>query len=293
MYSQKNNLKVFVSSFATPNLDTVIGIDALPVGQIAFFDGVTDLIDDPATSGFGYFAWNKGGTIHRTKKFAFNGFTANPVLAYAAPTAAAKTIAIPAPLADSQYFQLRVEIKAENNNGDIVLFGVAKSAAGDSQITITAKLFASLNSAISRLSSGLVSAVNDGAGNITVTGGRHQYSQGRKVGRQVNFSMGLSYPEELNGQVTIDAVANEGIGHGEFINLKETFAIGNSDSVSRNEFATAQPLVLASSPSGKYNVLSVQMNLFDEDNSAAVAPIPQQVILAFDSTGADAPVATP
>jgi len=289
MYSQKNNLKVFVSSFATPNLLLGTAIKDLPEGQIAFFDDSTDQISDSDGEGFGYFAINKGGTITRTKSFLFTGFTASPVLAYAAPTAEVKAIAIPAPAGPGEYFQVSVVVKAENNNGDIVLYGVAKSITGDTAITMAGKLYTSLNAAIQRNGAGLISVVDDGAGNLTVTGARHPYSEGRKVGKQVMFNLHLTYPQDSGVTATVTASASEGIGQGDFIHLKETLSIGNSDSVSRNEFGTAYPLVPASSPSKTYNMLSVHLNIFDEDNSAAVVPIPQQVILAFDSAGTDAP----
>ena len=291
MYSQKNRLFTFVSKYN--NQYAVLGIDVgnIPVGSIALISTKTDkVIAANPNLDDSYFAWNKGGTIHKTPLIhKFNGLVGN-ILPYSA--AVNQVTHLPFTEATAREgVQYLVTIKLYGNSSTNTVDTIKSSVTGkasEARADLIKRLKAQLDAVILRKGMSVLT-ISAGADYLGVSGEIKHFSLGRGAGGIIPFKVELSTPEDLASSGTIIAYPQQGVGEGWFIQAKELLSQGNSDSSSKNSFETSPPLVLAAKQDANYGIFSRTFDGYSEANSAAKKVLPIQIILAFDEGGDPAP----
>jgi len=279
MYSTKNSLKTFVSPFIGSTAAASVG--TLPEGEIGFFSATTGLIIAGGI-GTGYIAQMKNGEILKSKVFAFAGFVAE-TKDYTTPALRTSTLTVATAVTGKTY-QITVESKIPGMRGEFFHHGTHVAAAADTTTIIAAALAASLNASLTREGKTEYLTVTSAVAIITIVSKLPTYIQGKKLGKQTDYTSRLNLPIEDAVLETVTVTGNDGIGYGPWVVEREHFAQGDSDSHRELEWRNNFEFAGLATAAGEYDVIVLTVaNEVDTANSKVSAPM--EYILAFNSAG--------
>ena len=285
MYSQKNVVQVFVSKYVG-TAAAAVALKALKEGSIALFDANTELAVDAVAKGVpGFVAFNDKGVIKRGKTF-LSGAAVADIIAPVAVTPRKEVVTVPTAV-EGEYYQITLTIIRDNGMGEEMLQGVHVAKAADTSSSIATALALSLNRSLDRRGVHEVTIVA-AAATVEITSASKKYVPGRKQGGIQSFRSALNYPEVSADLGDVTETGVTGLGLGWQVHSLELFAQGNSDSVSRNEFRTAQALELNTLIGKTYGMWAVDVSE-DVDTASAKVPVSATLICAFQADGGAVP----
>ena len=283
MYSAKNSLKVFVSSYTAPTNQTTL--DALEAGGVGFYDKAGNL----ATSGEGYIFFKKpNGQLVKSRKF--DNFPGWNIQSYTAPVYERQNLAVDQAIAGELY-QITILLYPHGMGGALVKHGNYVARQGQTTTDIAAGLVASINAALAREGEQYITVSNN-TNTISIDQVPGDYKVGKKTYKPVRFKAALTYPESDAVNSTIIISENPGVGYGPAILEAEMFAKGFSEQFRENGWPNSYGLDdLLAKADGQYDVATFTLNINETVGNGNVNTTSDQYLVAFDTNGTTPPAA--
>jgi len=284
MYSAKNSLKVFVSTYTGPTNQPTLG--ALEAGAMGFYDEAGNL----ATSGAGYIHYKKpNGQVVKSRKFdSFPGWGGTQ--SFASPMNEIQQVTIPSATAGA-YYQATLTVYPIGVGGAVILHGNYTAKTGDTAVDIATGLATSLQNALDRMGYEDVE-VNNTSDVLSAASNFPEYIVGRKNWRPARFKLQLTSPEDVAANAAVTTAYSEGIGHGPAILENEMFAKGYSERFREAGWPNSYGLSdLVADASKNYDVLTLNLAIDQDTANGNKVTTSETYILAFDNAGTTPPAA--